>query len=106
MQGRIFYLGFYNNKVISQENRKAFPAADTKMEYIISVLTNFTQMVHVISASGTQNIKWVTGSLTKLDDRSDLKTFNSLGTGCRVKRVMGRYWLKLQLLQQIAIKQL
>lgn len=98
MKDRIFYLGFYNNDAIKDENRVSFPAADTKMDYVRTVLAKLAKHVHIISASGTQNSKCVFGRTTVLDEQTDLKTFTSLGSGWSVKRFVGRCYLKLQLL--------
>ena len=98
MRDRIFYLGFYNNELISQENREFYPAADTKMDYVRAVIADHTNQVHIISASGTKADRSVAGGLTQLDSNTDLKTFRSLGKGGKIKRMLGRIYLKLQLL--------
>lgn len=98
MKDRIFYLGFYNNEIISSENREFFPAADTKMEYVRSVLGGLANKVHIISPSRTKCNHYVQGNVSVLDDKTDLKTFNSFGEGSKIKRFLGRYFIKIQLM--------
>lgn len=101
MRDRIFYLGFYNNALISHESREFFPAADTKIDYIRTVLAEQFKEVHIITASGTKEHKFVAGGLTPLDKNTDLRTFHSLGRRGKLKRIIGRAYLKLQLLRYL-----
>ena len=98
MRDSVYYLGFYNNQLISKENREFYPAADTKIDYVRTVISGLTKQVHMISASKTKNRKFAAGSLTQLNNNTDLKTFNSLGKGNKIKRIIDRIYLKLQLL--------
>lgn len=95
----VYYLGYYSCEHISAEKRVAAPPAMNKMGYIISVLSEITD-IHsmVVSPCETALHSYVRGSLHELSDRVSLKTFDSFRCKNKIIRALGHIWTKFQLL--------
>ena len=98
----IYYLGYYNCDQISAENRKAAPPAMNKMNYVIGALTEIVKdQAMRICPSETGTHAYVKGSVTRLNERFFLKTFDSIGSAHKPIRGLGHWLTKYQLLRYL-----
>ena len=95
----IYYLGYYTCEKIDAEKRIAAPPAVNKMGYIISTLSEFSDMkTVVVSPSETRLHSYVRGTLHDLNARVSLKTFDSFRGKNKIIRGLGHLWTKFQLM--------
>ncbi len=91
-----YYIGYYNCDKTRSENRIVSPAAESKMNYIISALSDATDEVfEVVSPAETRECKLVRGRKFNLGDKAVLKTFPSFSSNNKVIRVLGHFVTKL-----------
>lgn len=94
----IYYIGYYTSEQIQHENRKKSPAAETKMEYVISSLSKVTsENIQIIAANDTNVKHVVKGSTTIIRKGISLKTFCSFSSGISLLRIVGRAIKKTQM---------
>lgn len=98
----IYYLGYYSCDQISAENRKAAPPAMNKMNYVLGVLSEIVKdQAVLISPVETGMYAYVKGSVTRLNERFCLKTFDSIGSPHKLIRGLGHWLTKHQLLRYL-----
>ena len=98
----IYYLGYYTCEQILAEKRVAAPPAMNKMNYVISVLSEIAgEQAMLISPSVTSMHRYVKGSVTRLNDRFSMKTFDSIGSSVKLIRGVGHQLTKMQLLRYL-----
>ena len=93
----LIYIGYYDVLENNAENRNTILAATNKMSYIIDVFSRCAESVLVVSASGSRNNHCYPGKTVKLKDNARLKLFPTLGSGCRVRRVLSRWLLNVDM---------
>lgn len=94
---KIFYLGYYDIPENKKENRNFILAASNKITYICSAIKKTGKSVEIVSASGTKNKNKCVGKYQKIDKDINLKLFFSLGRGTKLKNMLDRYVIQLQL---------
>lgn len=86
----IYYVGYYNCDLIRSENRIVSPAAESKMNYIISSLVSATdEVIEVISPAETRLFKIVKGKRMNIGENVLLKTFSSFSSSNKFIRGIG-----------------
>lgn len=91
-----YYIGYYNCDKTRNENRIVSPAAESKMNYIISALSDATdEEFEVVSPAETRESKLVRGRKFNLGDKAVLKTFTSFSSKNKLIRVLGHFVTKL-----------
>lgn len=97
---KIYYIGHYSDPNV-ESNRKAAPAADTKMDYIINAIKNIGLDIEVLSfCSDDERIKIFEkkkGYETKKNN-VNIRFFDNYASKLRVLRVISRYfsWIKVK----------
>lgn len=92
----IYYIGYYNCDITRAEDRIVSPAAESKMSYIISALTNVTdETIQVVSPAHTKASRFVKGKNFKLKDNVLLKTFSSFSSKNKLVRGFGHIFTRL-----------
>ena len=97
---KLYYIGYYSDPK-SEHNRKTAPAADTKMDYIISILNKLGYAVEVLSFCIDDDrervLKKKPGYEIKIKG-TRVTYFTSYTSKFRCIRVLGRFisWLKIK----------
>lgn len=92
----LYYIGYYNCDLIRDEKRIVAPAAENKMSYIISALSDAgTEKIEVVTPAETKQHCFVRGRIEKLDDRVILKTFSSFSSKIRLIRIIGHLFTRM-----------
>lgn len=98
------YIGYFDCLENKEQNRKYVLSATNKMEYIARKLVSSCEMVEIVSASGTKNIRGICrGKSIKMDSDISLKLFTTFGTNNRILNVFARWGLKISMLIFYAI---
>lgn len=84
----IIYLGHYDTRMNSAENRAYWLAATNKMDYIISAIKRNGYNVTIVSASQTRNKKGCKGHVFKIKDNEKLVLFPSFGFNGFISRCL------------------
>lgn len=87
----------YFDTLDSTDNRTNNPAAFTKASYIFDCFRRLGYEVDILSASGTVGKKACKGKTRLIGDGITLTTLSCLGRGSRIKNVIGRFLLYLNL---------
>lgn len=95
---KVFYLGYYDLPKNNKENRNYVLAASNKMTYISSALNRAGESVELISVSETKNSQSCPSKYEKINKDFNLKLFFSLGRGNKIKNVIDRLVIQLQLI--------
>lgn len=96
------YIGYFDCLENKEQNRKYVLSATNKMEYIARKLVSSCEMVEIVSASGTKNIRGICrGKSIKIDSDISLKLFTTFGTNNRILNVFARWGLKISMLAYI-----
>lgn len=93
---KVFYLGYYSD---IDNNRKTAPAADTKMDYIIESLKNFSNAIELLSFCYVDDksklLKKYKGYV-KEENGIRIRYFSSYSSKYKVIRVIGRFFTWLE----------
>lgn len=98
MKSNIFYLGFYTDNKLGEEERVNFPAASSKMSYIKDLLERSNCQVTIINPAWVLGKKSYHGKKRKLSNNIYLKTFFSLKYTNKLNKSLSSRLMKLQLL--------
>ncbi len=94
-----YYLGYYSCEKIKDEKRLVAPAAENKMNYVISALLDASdEDICVITPAQTTLNKFVKGTKQKISNRVFLKTFSSFNSKNKLFRVLGHLITRLSLI--------
>lgn len=92
----LFYVGFYSCDLLRHEHRYASPAAENKMNYVISALLEATDCAfEVVSPAGTRENRYLKGKRYSLSDRVNLKTFPSFSSDWKLLRGIGYLFTRI-----------
>lgn len=94
-QKRIKYFSYYgcNDPLRLRGNS---PAADSKIDYIISVLNKCGYAVDLISCACSTNKHFQRGYIEKKNNGNTLRFFDSLGKGNKLIRIIDYFFMKVQ----------
>lgn len=90
------YIGYFDTG--NEERRNVAVATKDKMSYIIKALTENDENVEVVSISEVLSDSAHKGKYVKLDSKSTLKTFYSIGKKNRVIGYIDKVFIRLQFL--------
>lgn len=94
----IYYLGYYTCEKIRDEQRSVSPAAENKMNYLISAFAEAVEEeIEVISPAETRLGRIVKGARLSIGDRVHLKTFLTFRSKIRLIRVLGHFVTRVSL---------
>lgn len=86
----IYYIGYFNCDAIRDEKRIAAPAAENKMGYIVTALSEaLGEPFEIVSPAQTKAYRWVKGQKQALGDGVFLKTFPSFNSRIKPLRAIG-----------------
>ena len=86
----VYYIGNYNCDAIRHEQRIVAPAAENKMNYIITALSEaLDEPFEVVSPAQTKAYRLFKGGRQEIADGVMLKTFPSFNSKCKPLRVLG-----------------
>ena len=92
----VYYIGYYHCDAIRDEGRVVAPAAENKMNYMISAISEaYDGQIEVVSPAETRQRRFVKGKRITLDQRVTLKSFSSFSSRSRVMRGVGHLWTRL-----------
>lgn len=94
----IKYIGYYDTVENKVENRKYVLSATNKMLYIISAIHKCGYNVRILSKSITLNSKCCSPKTIILNNKSILKLPFSLGRGSKIRNVLDRRIIDVQLM--------
>ena len=94
-----YYLGYYSCEKIKDEKRLVAPAAENKMNYVISALLDAKdEEICVVTPAQTTLNKFVKGRKQKISHNVSLKTFSSFNSKNKLLRVLGHIFTRLSLI--------
>ena len=92
----LYYIGYYHCDAIRDEGRVVAPAAENKMNYMISAISEaYGGRIEVISPAETRRKKLIKGKRIQLDQRVTLKTFSSFCGRSKLIRGIGHLFTRL-----------
>ena len=95
----LYYIGYFNCDEIRSENRIVAPAAENKMNYIVSALAEAVDgEIEIISPAQTKEYKFIKGDKRRIGDRVFLKTFATFNCRNKLLRVAGHLLTRLSFL--------
>lgn len=101
---KVYYIAHYDNADNKEQDRYYILAATNKMDYICQAAAENGFDVEIISASATKSPKNCRGQYRKAGDGVMLRLFYSPGRGNRLKNILGRALIKLQMFFYILTK--
>ncbi len=91
MKEKVYYIGYYaDDRHAAQRDRVL--SATTKMDYICSAIERNGMQVEIVSASGSGVAE--RGAIEQISPNVWLRLFPSLGCGCRIWRILSRWYTK------------
>ena len=100
----VYYVGYYDDLKTKTRNRKIFPAANTKMEYIISVLQKNGYDLKILSASLPIDKGFSFCEIRKISKNTTLYHPAGFGKGGIIKKILNRVLLRIHLLKELLFK--
>jgi len=86
----IYYVGYYTCDQFREEERIVAPAAENKMGYILSSLSEISEApITVVSAAQTKLRRLIKGNRKEIKDSVFLKTFSSFNSKLKIFRILG-----------------
>ena len=91
----IYYIGYYNCDAIRDEQRIVAPAAENKMRYVITALSQaIGEPFEVVSPAQTKAYRFFKGKKQEISEGVCLKTFPTFNSKLKLFRVFGHLMTK------------
>ena len=101
----IYYIGHYSCEKIRHEDRAVSAVGVSKMNYIISALSETgVDDIEIVSPAVTKKDKIVKGAKYDICDRVTLKTFTSIGGRNKLIRIFGQIFTRCSFLLYLLFK--
>lgn len=100
---KIKYISYYDVDNL-EENRSYVLSSSNKLSYIASVIEALGHNIDIISCSGSLNKNIYKNKKIKISDNTSLLLPYTIGNGNKARRVVDRFLIRLQLLNNLIFK--
>ena len=91
----VYYIGYYNGDAIRDEQRVVAPAAENKMGYVITALSEaLDEPFEIVTPAQTKAFRFIKGKKQEIGDGIFLKTFPTFNSKFKPLRVLGHLLTK------------